>query len=394
MAPKADPIDVVISFDTTGSMQPCIGQVRQKVGNLTERLFKQIPNLHIGVIGHGDYCDGDDVITIMDLTDDQALISDFIKNVPNTYGGDAPECYELVLNRVRSLKWRSGKSKVLVMIADDVPHGPSYSDNVENLDWKNELGLLLEAGINVYAVQALARRHATSFYQEMAKRTGGLHLELHQFNAVNDLIMAICYKQEGEEALKKYEEEVEKNGRMTAVVGANFDRMMGREVRVVPRAAGYGGGGGGTRRASSPTSSSIVASGDIDESKLEPVHPSRFQVLDVEEACPIKTFVHANSLEFRTGRGFYEFIKTVKIQNYKEVVLVNNASGSMFSGAQARTMLGLPKEGEGGTVSLHPGSLKGYTAFIQSTSHNRKLLPGTKFLYEIPDWDKEAEAAA
>ena len=389
MSPTADPIDVVVSFDTTGSMYPCLTQVRREVGNLVKRLFKNIPNLHIGIIGHGDYCDGKDVITTLDLTDHEAKISDFVGSVPSTYGGDAPECYELVLNRVRGLKWRSGKSKVLVLIADDVPHGPSYPENKENLDWRNELGLLLEQGIHVYAVQALARRHATSFYKEVAEKTGGFHLSLPQFNAINDLIMAICYRQDGEEALKKYEEEVEKKGKMTAIVGANFDRMLGREVRHVPSAVSYSGGT--PRRAST---SSVTASGDIDESKLEPVHPSRFQVLGVDADCAIKGFVNDNGLTFNTGRGFYQFTKSVKVQNYKEVVLVNDTTGSMFSGAQARQMLGLPKAGDGGTVNLRPGTLKGYTAYIQSTSHNRKLIAGTAFLYELPDYEKPGVSEA
>ena len=387
---KAESIDVAISWDTTGSMYPCLTQVRREVTGLVRRLFKDIPGLRMAMISHGDYCDGSDVINILDFTEDEDQIVNFVQNAPRTGGGDAPECYELVLNRARGLKWLAGKAKAFVLIGDDVPHGPDYYDNKEKLNWRNELGLLLEQGVHVYAMQALARRHATHFYKEMAEKTKGIHLELHQFNAINNLLMAICYKQEGEEALKKYEEEVEKTGKMTPIVGANFDKLMGREVRVVPRAAGYSGGG--TRRAPPPTSS-VVASGEVDESKLEPVHPARFQVLGVDTDCPIKTFVHDNGLEFKTGRGFYQFIKSVKVQNYKEVVLVNDSTSSMFSGAQARTMLGLPKAGEGGTVSLRPGSLKGYTAYIQSTSHNRKLLGGTAFLYEVSDWDKEAEAA-
>lgn len=395
---KPESIDVVISWDTTGSMYPALTQVRKEVTRLGKRLFKDIPHLRMAMISHGDYCDGSDVINIMDFTNDEDRVVDFVQKAPSTFGGDPPEAYELVLNRVRSLKWRSGKSKVLVLIGDDVPHGPTYPDNKEDLDWRNELGLLLEQGIHVYAVQALARRHATHFYKEVAEKTGGYHLSLLQFNAINDLIMAICYRQDGEAALKKYEEEVEKKGKMTPVVGANFDRLLGREVRNVPSAASYSGGYGGgttTRRSTTPRrTSSVTASGDIDEAKLEPVHPSRFQVLDVDTNTPIKAFVHDNGLEFKTGRGFYEFKKTVKVQEYKEVVLVNNETGSMFSGAQARQMLGLPKAGAGGTVNLRYGTLKGYTAFIMSTSHNRKLLGGTKFLYELPDYEKPGVSEA
>jgi len=385
---KPEAIDVVFSFDTTGSMWSCISQVRKRVRETCERLFKQIPGLHIGIIGHGDYCDGKDVITILDLTDDIALITDFVNTVPDTGGGDAPECYELVLHEARKLSWRAGKSKVLVLIGDDVPHGPSYPQNKLKLDWRNELGLLLESQINVYGVQCLARGHAAHFYKEIAEVTGGFHLELHQFNAINDLVMAVCLKQESEEAFLSFEKEVESAGRMTDVVGASFDKMAGREVREVRVTSKSWLRSSSARSVSSVT----AASGKIDVEKLEPVHPSRFQVLDVDGACAIRDFVNENKLKFQKGRGFYEFTKTVTIQPYKEVVLSDNSTGAMFSGAAARTMLGLPEEGTGGNVRLRPGSLDGFTAFIQSTSVNRKLLAGTKFLYEMEDWKSEADA--
>ena len=64
-----DTIDIVFSFDTTGSMYPCLTQVRRKVKETVKFLFEEVPNIRIGIITHGDYCDGDDVITMLDLTD-------------------------------------------------------------------------------------------------------------------------------------------------------------------------------------------------------------------------------------------------------------------------------------------------------------------------------------
>jgi len=104
-------IDLVFSYDTTGSMSAAIGQVRRGVAETVKYLFKQIPELRIGIITHGDYCDGDKVITMLDLTDDQNAICEFIKTAPNTGGGDEDECYEFVLNRARTLSWTGGKIK-------------------------------------------------------------------------------------------------------------------------------------------------------------------------------------------------------------------------------------------------------------------------------------------
>ena len=192
-------IDVCLTFDTTGSMYPCLTQVRRNCKETVKRLFADIEGLRVAVIAHGDYCDANSpyVTKIFDFSSDEKAVTSFIDKVEPTGGGDSPECYELVLHQARSLKWTSGKSKVLVMIGDDVPHGPTYAQNTKHIDWRNELGLLLEANINVYGVHAMpgCRKHSKSFYEEIANKTGGFYLTLDQFSTINDLIMAVCYKQ-------------------------------------------------------------------------------------------------------------------------------------------------------------------------------------------------------
>lgn len=49
--------DMVIAFDTTGSMSSYIGQVKARVKELVPRLMKANPNLRIGIVAFGDYCD-------------------------------------------------------------------------------------------------------------------------------------------------------------------------------------------------------------------------------------------------------------------------------------------------------------------------------------------------
>lgn len=365
MAVTKESIDILFSFDTTGSMYPCLSQVRNKVSATVKRLFQDIPNLRVGIIAHGDYCDGARAVTKFDFSSNEKEICKFVETVRPTDGGDTPECYELVLHEARSLSWSAGKNKAVVMIGDDIPHPPSYRDNTKKLDWKNEAKLLVEAGIHVHAVQALARTHATKFYSDLADITGGCHLELHQFSHVTDLLMAICYKQSGDDQLKQYEEEVSKQGRMNRSVHQIFSTLLGRKM--TKSDSGFG------------------------KADLEAVHPSRFQVLDVEEDVDISGFVKSEGLMFKTGRGFYQFIKPVEVQDHKEVILVDKKTGDMFSGKKARELLRLPKTG---TVKIKPDVarevLAKYTAFIQSTSNNRKLIGGTKFLYEVDDWDRAA----
>ena len=133
---SANAIDVVISFDTTGSMYPCLTQLRRHADAAVRRLFKEIPGLRVGVMAHGDYSDARTqyLLQKVDLTDDQAAVLKFIKTVKPTFGGDAPEAYEYALHVGRSLKWRASRAKVFVLIGDDVPHGPKYPGNKLHLD--------------------------------------------------------------------------------------------------------------------------------------------------------------------------------------------------------------------------------------------------------------------
>ena len=94
----------------------------------------------------------------------------------------------------------------------------------------------------------------------------------------------------------------------------------------------------------------------------------------------IRDFVEDNGLTFKKGRGFYQLTKTETIQEYKEIVLRDDHTSDLYSGEKARELLGLPRSG---SIRTRPVVPHGYTAFVQSTSYNRKLIGGTEFLYEV-----------
>lgn len=354
-------IEVVVSFDTTGSMYPCLTQVRREVVTFFKRLFADIPNIKLGVIAHGDYCDeGSTYVTKEhELSTNESSLVKFVQNVGNTGGGDSAECYELVLHKARSFKWTAGKNKVLVLIGDDVPHSPSESQNTKKLDWRNELNCLLEMGVKVYGVQALNRSHATKFYKEIAKITGGFHLELGQFSDIINLIYAVCYQQQGPEQLQLFEKKLIEKKQLSRSMRFNVGKLLGKSEKDLL----------------------FEVKKEYGESDLAAVPAGRFQVLHVDEDCPIDQFVRNEGLTFKKGRGFYEFTKSVEIQSYKEVVLMDRVSGDMFTGEKAREIMGIPV-GENARCKPEKYGAK-YKAFIQSTSSNRKLIGGTSFLYEV-----------
>jgi hypothetical protein len=357
-------IDIVFSFDTTGSMYPCLAEVRRRVREVTKRLFADIPNIRIGIIAHGDYYDKGRPYMVcgLDLSKNIEQIREFVASVKPTMGGDWPECYEVVLNHAQTLDWREdADSKVLVMIGDATPHLPGYvwGDQRCKHNWRTECGKLHKQGISIYAVQAMAgygRTQEKRFYNEMAKLTGGVKLELNQLSNIIQLVMAVCFKESSDEQFKAYETELRSSGQLNRSIAAILDAVAGR------------------KRSTFTAASSSV---------LRPVDPSRFQMVSVEADCAIKAFVvDEMGANFKVGRGFYEFTKRETIQESKEVILVDKTTGDMWTGDEARDMIGVPT-GTRGRVS--PTELP-YSVFVQSTSWNRKLKRGTRFLYESPEY--------
>ena len=85
-----DLIEILFSFDTTGSMYSCLHTVRENLQTMLERLFKDIPNVRIGVIAHGDYCDAGMYYCMrwIDFTQEKDALISFVKDVGETGGGD------------------------------------------------------------------------------------------------------------------------------------------------------------------------------------------------------------------------------------------------------------------------------------------------------------------
>jgi hypothetical protein len=349
---EVGPVEVVISFDTTGSMYPCLTQVRTHIRSLIRDLFTTIPTIRMGLIAHGDY--GDVYVTKhTGLSTNQDTLCQFVETVSGTNGFDGEECYELVLREVhQKVNWTEGAKKVFVMIGDYLPHAVQSHRNVGRIDWRKEAKELVKRGITIYSVQALGNRHAgDAFWKPLARETGGIHLELQQFHNAKEYIRAICYHTQGQTVLQGYRDQLQGEGRMNRALHGMFATLL-RDTTA------FGG----------------------EEEGLEPVAPSRFQVLEVGERTSIKEFAQTNGLTFRVGRGFYEFTKPEVISDKKEVVLMNKRTGDMFTGEQAGRLIGA-----GGTGRIRPTDLEKWRVFVQSTSANRVLLANTGFLYEVEE---------
>jgi hypothetical protein len=369
MTKDQETIDVGVIFDTTGSMSSVIAQVRRVAEQVSNKLFSSIPGIRIAIMGLGDYCDrGNTYVTkYQDLSDDPKKVASFIRSVGSTGGGDADEAYELALHEARNFSWQAGRQRALIVIGDAKPHEPGYRYGGETvtLDWRNEVKMLREMNVKIYSVQALAgwREDAESkFYKHMAKETDGYYLELNQFESVVDLLTAICFKQVSPEALQTWELEVQVGGRMNRGLSASFDTLVGR-VSPSFKSAGH------IRTPRGVTPDKAIPEG-------------RFQTMMVDtDRINIQDLVRENGFTFQVGRCFYEFTKSEIIRPGREVLLFEKETGEVYPNSESRKMMGLPSSGE---IRAHPRIVPdGMTAFIQSTSYTRKLVGGTRLLYEL-----------
>jgi len=359
-------MDLVISFDTTGSMYPCLTEVRRTVEMAIQTLFSTIPNLRVGLIAHGDYCDKERVITQIDLTTDQAKLCAFVRTVLPTDGGDSDECYELVLNTMRSMSWESEK-RVCILFGDAMPHSRGYiyfdHDALESykvLDWREEAQSLHNEGVTIYPVHCLSwRSYAESFYKSLATMNSVPYVTLDQFSQVIPAINALAFAQSGH--LQQYADSLQAEGLIDRSMANMLDQLLGAK----------------DSRYGSAIVSSIVTTG---VKGFEPVHPSRFQRLLVDSTMSIRDFVQYRGAVYKIGKGFYELTKREEIQPFKEVVLLDRTSGDMYTGDKARDYIGVPYGTRG---YAYPPKDNTYTVFVQSTSVNRKLMRGTNFLYEV-----------
>lgn len=362
-------LDVLIMLDTTGSMNPVAHETRQRVTQLTETLFKE-NDVRIGIISHGDYVDYPNIYTQLNFTNDLIKVQNFIKhNMPKTNGGDSDECYEYIYQLANEMDWRNDATKLLVQFSDANPHDKYYDANrfmrgnkFTVPDWKTELLKLREKCVTVYALQCLSGYYDNSYYKQIAEIFNTKMLKLKNFSDAVDSILLIALHASNKTSFNNYVEGLELNIGIAQLIDSlsgttEYSSRIETESREL-RSKAF----------------SKIADG------LVPVDSFRFQRLTVPESKDIKSFVESTGADFKIGKGFYELSKVEVVQENKEVILVDRY-GTMFTGKQAREMIGVPIGKRG---KVYKSSIPdGYKVFIQSTSNNRKLVANTEFLYEV-----------
>lgn len=218
VAPKnIGKLDMVIAFDTTGSMARYIDAVRKEVSELIPNLFKDNDDLRLGIVAFGDYCDMEDANTFGDayqcipLTNNENDLIKFVLESKNTSGGDGPEFYELVLKKIiEETDWREGSTRSILLISDDEPHelGYTYKDYVvgNQIDWREEARKAADMKIKVDTVTITGQ----PWYKELSAMTNGVSVPFRSGSKTADLVYASVSARGSEKARKRFDSMVSK----------------------------------------------------------------------------------------------------------------------------------------------------------------------------------------
>lgn len=115
----------------------------------------------------------------------------------------------------------------------------------------------------------------------------------------------------------------------------------------------------------------------------------KFKTFEVGKEQDIKEFVEEKTKRpFVIGSAYYQLTKSEKVQPSKDILIMEkptpgvgkNVSPAIWGGQEARNLIGL-KNGVDNQVD--PFNLANYLIFIKSTSVNRKLVRGTKLLFDL-----------
>lgn len=198
VAPKnIGKLDMVIAFDTTGSMARYIDAVRKEVSELVPQLFSDNEDLRLGIVAFGDYCDmnnaqdfGDAYQSIAPTANENDLIK-FVLNSKDTSGGDGPEFYELVIKKiVEETQWREGSTRSILLIADAIPHevGYCYGNIVTGaqIDWRIEARKAADMKIKIDTVTITD----APWFRELSAMTNGVSVPFHTGYKTAELLRA------------------------------------------------------------------------------------------------------------------------------------------------------------------------------------------------------------
>jgi Mg-chelatase subunit ChlD len=193
------PLDIMFIQDVTESQQRYIDTARNGITQIYNTLAPQ--DLRLGLIAFRDHPPQEHSF----LTQEYPFTSDFgsfasnLANLRAEGGGDEPDAQTDALAAACNADWRAEARKIVVLVTDSPPHGIGEDGDafpegcplqIDPLRVATNMG---RAGITLYVIACEPTlsenyRRARAFYQGLVKKTGGMVINLGDFNVLSTLI--------------------------------------------------------------------------------------------------------------------------------------------------------------------------------------------------------------
>ncbi len=125
---QQDGLEIVITFDSTGSMEGEILEVKRKIERMGGVLFRMIPKTRISICTYRD-TGARYLVKGIPLTDDLGEVVRFLEDITAAGGGDDPEAVNAGLEwAIRQNRFRERARKVILLFGDSPPHAADLDD--------------------------------------------------------------------------------------------------------------------------------------------------------------------------------------------------------------------------------------------------------------------------
>jgi len=194
-------LDLVFTFDVTGSMGPYIDAAKHNIEAIVQKLTnKEKADLRFGLVAYRDHPPQERsfVVKPFPFTRSLAEMQSYLRTLQGTGGGDGPEAVEAAFQATLEMGWRADATKVVVWIADAPPHGLGEGgDGFPNgaptgVDPLKVVDQMSASAICVYAVAPPnigSFATAAAFASAVAQRTNGQAVALGSAAALADVIL-------------------------------------------------------------------------------------------------------------------------------------------------------------------------------------------------------------
>ncbi len=130
---KRNGLDLVIVFDSTGSMSNEIDGVKQQIFGIGSALLRQVPSARIGLVTYRDRGPADQFAVVgLPLTNDLSKLAKFMQPIVAHGGGDTEEAVELGIKwAITQNKFRPKARKIILIFGDAPPHSQNMEESIQ-----------------------------------------------------------------------------------------------------------------------------------------------------------------------------------------------------------------------------------------------------------------------